>query len=154
MNTPHLPALRPHVLALAAAVAALAGCAPFQFVSTYDPVTDKAVQDLAAKTEAVIADATENGGSFRKHATFYMEAQGMLRAIRMRSEYYGEKNKAEIDTLEDLRASLAGMASSHHIAGNLREEETTGVSSLLRSLIHHQLSKKRSAAVSSTNTSS
>ncbi|MEZ5384211.1 MAG: hypothetical protein R3F13_01720 [Prosthecobacter sp.] len=130
---------------LLVAVLCVASCT-ISLVSSYDEVTDKAVQDLAAKTETVIADATTNGGSYRKHAGFYTEAQGSINAIEMRSSLY-KQNEAEINTLGKLRTAMHNMGRIHQIAGSLRSEEAEGVRSLLRSLIHHQIAKKRSAQI-------
>lgn len=136
------------LLAAVVAAFALSGCT-ISLVSSYDEVTDKAVQDLAAKTEAVIADATLNSGSYRKHASFYTEAQGAIAAIEMRSALY-KQNEAEIATLGRLRTATRNMGRIHQIAGSLRPAEAEGVRSLLRSLIHHQLAKKRSSQILET----
>jgi hypothetical protein len=104
------------------------------------------VQELAAQTEAVIADATVNSGSYRRSAAFYTEAQGAIGAIEMRSALY-KQNEAEIATLGRLRTAMRNMGRIHQIAGSLRPAEAEGVRSLLRSLIHHQLAKKRSSQI-------
>jgi hypothetical protein len=144
MKTLHLPAPVRLVIIATAMMLSLSGCA-LSLVSSYDEVTDRAVQELASKTEAVIADAT-TGGSYRRHAAFYAQAQGEISAIEMRSAVY-QNNEAEIAALGSLRTAMKNMGRIHQIAGSLRPEEADGVRSLLRSLIHHQISKKRSSHV-------
>ena len=133
----------PQVLLLLPLV--LAGCA-LMLVGPYDPVTDAAIQDLAKRTEIVIAEVTQAEGSYRKHASFYREAEGSLRAIEMRAGLY-PKNEAELELTGKLRAAFSNMESIHREVGPFRAREAEGVRSLLRSLLHHELSKKRSAGI-------
>jgi len=145
MSTPRrTPTLR-FLAAAIAVMLSLSGCA-LSLVSSYDEVTDHAVQELSSKTEAVIADALSNSGSYRRHAAFYPQAQGEISAIEMRSSVY-KQNKDEIAALGKLRLAMRNMGRIHQIAGSLRPEEVEGVRSLLRSLIHHQIAKKRSSQI-------
>lgn len=145
MSTPHLPAPVRRFIIATAMMLSLSGCA-VNLVSSYDEVTDRAVQELASKTEAVIADALSNSGSYRRHAAFYAQAQGEISAIEMRSAVY-KNNTDEVTALQSLRTAMKNMGRIHQIAGSLRPEEADGVRSLLRSLIHHQIAKKRSSLV-------
>ena len=117
-------------------------------VGPYDPVTDEAVQDLAKETEIFIADVTVSGESYSKHAMFYRRAEGQLRAIELRAGLY-PKNEAELALITNLRAAFRNLRTSHQEVGPFREREAEPVRSLLRSLLHHELSKKRSAGVGS-----
>lgn len=123
----------------------LGGCA-VMFVGPYDPVTDDAIQDLAKNTEVMIAQVTGGSGSYRRQAAFYREAEGALRAIELRAGLY-PKNEAELELTAKLRAAFKNLESIHREVGPFREREAEGVRSLLRSLLHHELSKKRSAGV-------
>ena len=123
----------------------LSGCA-VMLVGPYDPVTDEAVQDLAKETEIFIADVTTSGASYGKHAKFYRQAEGSLRAIEMRAGLY-PKNEAELALIGNLRAAFKNLRTTHQEVGPFREREAEPVRSLLRSLMHHELSKKRSAGV-------
>jgi hypothetical protein len=133
---------------LSAIVLALfvASCA-VTLVAPYDPITDAAVQDLAKKTEIVIADVLATRAPYREHADFYREAQGSIRAIEMRASLYS-KNEAEMEVLGKLRTALTNLQRIHQEVGPFRPAEAEGVRSLFRSLIHHELSKKRSAGIS------
>ncbi len=124
----------------------LASCA-VMLVGPYDPLTDEAIQDLARSTEIVIADVTLSNASYRQHAAFYREAEGSLRAIEMRAGLY-PKNETEIELLTKLRAAFKNLQRIHKEVGPFRPAEAEGVRSLLRSLLHHELSKKRSAGIS------
>ena len=123
----------------------LGGCA-VMLVGSYDPVTDTAIQELAKNTEVFIAGVTISGDSYSKRANFYNEAEGSLRAIEMRASLY-PKNEAELELIARLRAAYKNLRSIHQEVGPFREREAEGVRSLLRSLLHHELSKKRSAGV-------
>ncbi|HMJ06860.1 MAG TPA: hypothetical protein VK474_11440 [Chthoniobacterales bacterium] len=123
----------------------LASCA-VMLVGPYDPVTDAALQDLAKNTEIFIADVTLSHDSYSERAKFYREAEGSLRAIEMRASLY-PKNEAELELLAKLRAAFGNLRSIHQEVGPFRQREAEGVRSLLRSLLHHELSKKRSAGV-------
>ena len=121
------------------------GCA-VTLVGSYDPVTDTAIQELTKNTEVFIAGVTVSGDSYSKRANFYNEAEGSLRAIEMRASLY-PKNEAELELIARLRAAYKNLRSIHQEVGPFREREAEGVRSLLRSLLHHELSKKRSAGV-------
>src|SRR5690348_4834425 len=107
----------------------LSGCAAM-LVGPYDPVTDAAVQDLAKSTEIFIADVTISGESYSKHARFYREAEGTLRAIELRAGLY-PKNEAELELLEKLRLAFKNLRQIHQEVGPFREREAEGVRSLL-----------------------
>ena len=123
----------------------LAGCA-VTFVSSYDVVTDEQIQDAAKKTEAVIGDVLVNRTGYSQHAKDYQEIDGALGALEMRAVNY-QKNEAEIDLIQKLRAALRNLQRIHREIGPFRQAEAEGVRSLFRSLIHHELSKKRSAGI-------
>lgn len=124
----------------------LGGCAVL-FVSAYDPVTDEGIQETAKKTETIIADVLSNGTGYAAHREHYREAQGALAAVALRAELYGEKNKAERETIARLRQALGNLEKIHRALGSFRAAEAEGVRSLLRSLMHHELSKKHSTAL-------
>ena len=126
----------------------LAGCA-VMFVSSYDQVTDQQIQDAAKTTEALIGDVLANRTSYREHAKDYQEIDGALGALEMRAANY-QNNEAEIKLIQDLRAAMRNLRRIHKEIGPFRQAEAEGVRSLFRSLIHHELSKKRSASLNKT----
>ena len=121
----------------------LVGCA-VMFVSSYDEVTDREIQDAAKTTETLIGDVVANGTSYKEHAREYRQIDGALGALEMRSATY-QKNEAEVDLIQKLRAALRNLQRTHKEVGPFRPAEAEGVRSLFRSLIHHELAKKRSA---------
>jgi hypothetical protein len=126
----------------------LAGCAVV-FVSSYDEVTDQQIQDGAKTTEALIGDVLANRTSYAQHAKDYQEIDGTLGALEMRAANY-QNNEAEIKLIQDLRAALRNLRRIHKEIGPFRQAEAEGVRSLFRSLIHHELSKKRSASINNS----
>ena len=122
------------------------GCA-VSFVSGYDPVTDAGIQEVAKKTETIISDVLANKSGAAVHRENYREAQGALAAVGLRAELYGEKNKAEREIVAKLKLSLAELEELHRMVGSFRPAEAEGVRSLLRTLMHHELSKKNSSAL-------
>ena len=126
----------------------LVGCAVV-FVSSYDEVTDQQIQDAAKTTETLIGDVLANRTSYSQHAKDYQEIDGALGALEMRAENY-QNNEAEIKLIQDLRAALRNLRRIHKEIGPFRQAEAEGVRSLFRSLIHHELSKKRSASINKT----
>ena len=135
----------PRLLCLLPLLLLWTSCA-VMLVGPYDPVTDAAVQDLAKETEVFIADVTLGDESYSQHAKFYRKAEGSLRAIELRAGLY-PKNEAELALIERLRKAFSNLRSIHREVGPFRASEAEGVRSLLRSLLHHELSKKRSAGV-------
>ncbi len=123
----------------------LVGCAVV-FVSSYDEITDREIQDAAKTTEALIGDVLANQTSYREHAKEYREIDGALGALEMRAANY-QKNEAEIELLQKTRAALRNLQRTHKEIGPFRVAEAEGVRSLFRSLIHHELAKKRSAGI-------
>lgn len=115
-------------------------------VGPYDPVTDAAVQELAKETEVFIAEVTLGRESYAEHAKFYRKAEGSLRALELRAGIY-PKNEAELALIANLRETFVNLRRIHQEVGPFRQSEAEPVRSLLRSLLHHQLSKKRSAGV-------
>ena len=124
------------------------GCAVV-FVSSYDQVTDQQIQDAAKTTEALIGDVLVNRTSYREHAKDYQAIDGALGALEMRAANY-QNNEAEIKLIQDLRAAMRNLRRIHKEIGPFRQAEAEGVRSLFRSLIHHELSKKRSASLNKT----
>ena len=124
------------------------GCAVV-FVSSYDQVTDQQIQDAAKATEALIGDVLVNRTSYSHHAKDYQEIDGALGALEMRASNY-QNNEAEIKLIQDLRAAMRNLRRIHKEIGPFRPAEAEGVRSLFRSLIHHELSKKRSASLNKT----
>lgn len=122
------------------------GCA-VSFVSGYDPVTDEGIQEVAKKTETIISDVLMNKTGEAAHRENYRQAQGALAAVGLRAELYGEKNKAEREIIGKLKLALADLEELHRLVGSFRPAEAEGVRSLLRSLMHHELSKKHSMAL-------
>ena len=119
------------------------------FVSSYDQVTDQQIQDAAKTTEALIGDVLANRTSYNQHAKDYQEIDGALGALEMRATNY-QNNEAEIKLIQDLRAAMRNLRRIHKEIGPFRPAEAEGVRSLFRSLIHHELSKKRSAGLNKT----
>jgi len=123
----------------------LVGCA-VMFVSSYDEVTDREIQDAAKRAEALIGDVLANQTSYNEHAKEYRQIDGALGALEMRASAY-QKNEAEIELIQKLRAALCNLQRTHKEIGPFRPAEAEGVRSLFRSLIHHELAKKRSAGI-------
>ena len=121
------------------------GCAVV-FVSSYDQVTDQQIQDAAKTTEALIGDVLVNRTSYSQHAKDYQAIDGALGALEMRASNY-QNNEAEIKLIQNLRAAMRNLRRIHKEIGPFRQAEAEGVRSLFRSLIHHELSKKRSASL-------
>lgn len=119
------------------------------FVSSYDQVTDQQIQDAAKTTEALIGDVLANHTNYNQHAKDYQEIDGALGALEMRASNY-QNNEAEIKLVQDLRAAMRNLRRIHKEIGPFRPAEAEGVRSLFRSLIHHELSKKRSASLNKT----
>lgn len=115
-------------------------------VGPYDEVTDRAIQDAARQTEVIIADVTIHRGSYEKHAAAYREIDGAIGAIELRAGLY-PKNDAEVQIAGKLRAALRNLRTLHQEIGPFRPAEAEGVRSLFRTLLHHELSKKRSAGL-------
>lgn len=126
----------------------LSGCV--LWVSRYDPVTDQSIQDLAKKTELTLTKVEVHREPYSKHSDFYIEAEASVRAIKMRSSLY-EKNTDEIDLLNDLSVSYENLRQSHDETGYYGRGGAEGTRSILRSLLHHQLSKKASTALIDNN---
>lgn len=124
------------------------GCAVV-FVSSYDQVTDQQIQDAAKTTEALIGDVLVNRTSYSQHAKDYQQIDGALGALEMRAANY-QNNEAEIKLIQDLRAAMRNLRRIHKEIGPFRQAEAEGVRSLFRSLIHHELSKKKSASLNKT----
>ncbi len=124
------------------------GCAVV-FVSSYDQVTDQQIQDAAKTTEALIGDVLVNRTTYSQHAKDYQAIDGALGALEMRAANY-QNNEAEIKLIQDLRAAMRNLRRIHKEIGPFRQAEAEGVRSLFRSLIHHELSKKRSASLNKT----
>lgn len=120
------------------------------FVGPYDQVTDLAIQDLTKKTEVMISSVVQNDASYQQYATFYREAEGALAAIEIRSRLY-PKNDDEIDIIGNLKKAYKNLEKIHRTIGSFRLNEATGVRSLLQSLLHHELSKKRSSGISASS---
>ena len=124
------------------------GCAVV-FVSSYDQVTDQQIQDAAKTTEALIGDVLVNRTTYSQHAKDYQAIDGALGALEMRAANY-QNNEAEIKLIQDLRAAMRNLRRIHKEIGPFRQAEAEGVRSLFRSLIHHELSKKKSASLNKT----
>ena len=124
------------------------GCAVV-FVSSYDQVTDQQIQDAAKTTEALIGDVLVNRTTYSQHAKDYQAIDGALGALEMRAANY-QNNEAEIKLIQDLRAAMRNLRRIHKEVGPFRQAEAEGVRSLFRSLIHHELSKKKSASLNKT----
>jgi hypothetical protein len=90
-----------------------------------------------------------NPTSYSQHAKDYQEIDGALGALDMRAVNY-QNNEAEIKLIQDLRAAMRNLQRIHKGIGPFRQPEAEGVRSLFRSLIHLELSKKRSASINKT----
>jgi hypothetical protein len=75
------------------------------FVSSYDEITDREIQDAAKTTEALIGDVLVNRTSYHEHAKEYRQIDGALGALEMRATNY-QKNEAEIQLIQKLRAAV------------------------------------------------
>jgi len=90
-----------------------------------------------------------NRTTYSQHAKDYQAIDGALGALEMRAANY-QNNEAEIKLIQDLRAAMRNLRRIHKEIGPFRQAEAEGVRSLFRSLIHHELSKKRSASLNKT----
>jgi hypothetical protein len=97
----------------------------------------------------LIGDVLVNRTSYSQHAKDYQQIDGALGALEMRASNY-QNNEAEIDLIQKLLAALRNLQRIHKEIGPFRQAEAEGVRSLFRSLIHHELSKKRSANLNKT----
>ena len=93
----------------------LLGCAVV-FVSSYDEITDREIQEAAKTTEVLIGDVLANQTSYHKHAKEYREIDGALGALEMRAANY-QKNEAEIELLQKTRAALRNLQRTHKEIG-------------------------------------
>lgn len=64
------------------------------FVSKYDEPTDAAIQQIAKKTEVFIAEITATRGSYQTHKNFYIEIEGELKALEMRSNLFSKNGSS------------------------------------------------------------
>src|SRR6266700_3928024 len=87
----------------------LVGCAVI-FVSSYDEITDREIQEAAKTTEVLIGDVLANQTSYHEHAKEYREIDGALGALRA-ANY--QKNEAEIELLQKTRAALRNLQRTH-----------------------------------------
>jgi len=106
----------------------LVGCAVI-FVSSYDEITDREIQEAAKTTEVLIGDVLANQTSYREHAKEYREIDGALGALEMRASNY-QKNEAEIELIQKTRAALRDLQRTHKEIGPFRLAEAEGVRSL------------------------
>jgi hypothetical protein len=124
----------------------LAGCA-VTFVSPYDPLTDAAVQKSAEQAETIITDVLLNGTKWKQHRDHWKELHAGLAVLKLRTAQDGARNKAEQGLVIRLQEAARLLEETHREDGPFLEEEAAGVRSLLRSLIHHESSKKHSTAL-------
>jgi hypothetical protein len=127
----------------------VASCAVV-LVGPYDEVTDKAITDLAMKTEQFFVRMESNGGSYESNRSFYQDAKASIRAIRLRAELY-EKNQGELTELDLLAANLDNLAKLHRLGpltGNVASIARTQIETNFKSLMQIELAKKRSSGVS------
>ena len=124
---------------LAAAVAALSSCT---LLAPYDEVTDRAVTELAIRTEATLARADAGQLSAPESQKFLSDSIGAVRALKARAELKA-KNSEETAALGDLEQRYVALAARNR---PLRSSVATGLRATLLSVQQIQVSKKRSAA--------
>jgi hypothetical protein len=126
-----------------------AGCTlpNVQMVASYDPVTDRSIQDLSAKTEVVIKDVTQTQAPFSKYSGYYSETDASLRELEIRTAAT-PKNEEETHLIKNLRAAVGNLKRTHEEVGPFRVSEAEGVRSLFRTLI--SLEKSKSAVKTGT----
>jgi hypothetical protein len=131
----------------------VSGCA-VSFVSSYDPLTDAAVQKSAEQAETIITDVLLNGTTWKPHRDHWKELHAGLAVLKLRTAQDGARNKAEQGLVIRLQEAARLLEETHREDGPFLEEEAAGVRSLLRSLIHHETSKKQSTALANSGRAS
>ena len=128
----------------------LASCSVL-FVSPYDEITDRGVNDLVARTETFLvryAGVTDDTGATVQRgraydaaaATFYSEARGAASAMLLRSSEKA-KNEEEIEILTSVDNQYRQLEASHRL-GRITRKSAAGLHRTLRSLLRVQLIKK------------
>jgi hypothetical protein len=139
------------LIAVAIVGAFVASCAVV-FVGPYDEITDKAINDLAMKTEQFLAKMEATGGDYESNRSFYRDAKASIRSIRLRAELY-EKNEGELKELDLLDQNFDNLAKLHRLGsltGMTGSIARTQIEANFKSLIQIELAKKRSSGVSKT----
>jgi hypothetical protein len=139
------------LIAVAIVGAFVTSCAVV-FVGPYDEITDKAINDLAIKTEQFLAKMEATSGDYESNRSFYRDAKASIRSIRLRAELY-EKNEGELKELDLLDQNFDNLAKLHRLGsltGMTGSIARTQIEANFKSLIQIELAKKRSSGVSKT----
>ena len=116
------------------------------FLSPYDETTNDQIASLSVKTETFVASADSNRTPYSKAASFYSEAIGEVKAIRLRADLY-DKNEEEIEALDRLEKRYELLRESHR-EGPITSSLAEPIRVSLRSLTQMQIAKKRSMTFS------
>jgi hypothetical protein len=123
-------------------------------VGPYDEVTDQAITDLANRTEEFLTRMEATGAPYHGNETFYSDAKGRLRAIRLRAELY-PKNTGELTLLDKLSENLDNLSDLHRagpLTGTAGEVAQKLIETNFEALLQVELAKKRSSGISAPKT--
>lgn len=123
-------------------------------VGPYDEVTDQAITDLASRTEEFLTRMEATGAPYHGNETFYSDAKGRLRAIRLRAELY-PKNTGELTLLDKLSENLDNLSDLHRagpLTGTAGEVARKLIETNFEALLQVELAKKRSSGISAPKT--
>ncbi|MDJ0908736.1 MAG: hypothetical protein QNI99_06065 [Woeseiaceae bacterium] len=130
-------------------------CAPVQYVSQYDAVTDQGVTALQSKVNVhltTLMAANESNCAFSNHENFYAEASADVDALIVRAEIVndqieGNLNRQTIGQLTGLKASITDLRDTHAGAGCLSADAAGIALDLLnttfRAILILEIAKKR-----------
>ena len=121
------------------AVVLLGGCA---LLAPYDEVTDRAVTELAIRTEATLARADAGNLSAAESERFLADSIGTVRALRVRAGLK-QQNSEEEGALGDLEERYIAFSTRRQPIG---PAISTALRATLLDVQQIQLIKKRSAA--------
>ena len=134
-----------------ALLAVLFSSCAVMLVGPYDEITDKAITDLAYRTQLFFAKTEADGSGYAANASFYRDAHASLRAIRLRAELY-PKNTGELKAIDLLSQNFDNLAELHRdgpLTGLAGKTARQLIETNFHALLQIELSKKRSSGVPS-----
>ena len=111
---------------------------------SYDEVIDKSVNDIAVKTETVLAKADSKQLSTKEQNEYFAASLGTVRAMKARASLI-PKNEIEVEMLGSLETRLKNLADRKK---PLRRSIATALRLSILDLQKVQSAKKRSQKVS------
>ena len=109
-------------------------------IAPYDPIVDDRINEIATRTEMILAKADLGQLAMKDQQDFFSESIGTVRATKNRASLVS-KNEEETQALDDLEARLQALAERDQ---PLRSSLATGLKATLLDLQQIQLAKKRS----------